>query len=306
MVKQTKRKTTRNSRKNRKIRGGFAPTILNVSSTVDLQPVLDQIETSDLIYISIGSKYNEPGNAAYQMVPFFLYNNSCPRAKGTQFPSSGVADSAKKKILCIAIDVFENDSSLANLRETARKGFIPQYLENDNPPYEPYNYSNINLYIVNIDPAYHAIMREHAYNPEPHADFLGLMLDFIGARLRQVNYDSKSLMVCNYVKFKHPNPMEFKLGTQISSSIVKALTPHGYKDSVYNWCGYANPSYYNCIMQGNQKLLPIRVDPDDICVYADESDVYKSLYPIKNIWDKPGVNFSSNHLVYSIAEYNGI
>ena len=302
MVKQTKRKTTRNSRKNRKIRGGFAPTILNVSSTVDLQPVLDQIETSDLIYISIGSKYNEPGNAAYQMVPFFLYNNSCPRtAKGTQFPSS-----AKKKVLCIAIDVFENDSSLANLRETARKGFIPQYLENDNPPYEPYDYSNINLYIVNIAPAYHAIMREHAYNPEPHADFLGLMLDFIGARLRQVNYDSKSLMVCNYVKFKHPNPMEFKLGTQISSSIVKALTPHGYKDSVYNWCGYANPSYYNCIMQGNQKLLPIRVDPDDICVYADESDVYKSLYPIKNIWDKPGVNFSSNHLVYSIAEYNGI
>lgn len=292
MVKQTKRKTTRNSRKRRKIRGGFAPTILNVSSTVDLQPVLDQIETSDLIYISIGSKYNEPGNAAYQMVPFFLYNNSCPRA-----------DSDKKKILCIAIDVFENDSSLANLRETARKGFIPQYLENDNPPYEPYDYSNINLYIVNIAPAYYAIMREHAYNPEPHADFLGLLLDFIGARLRQVNYDSKSLMVCNYVKFKHPNPMEFKLGTQISSSIVKALMPHGYKDSVYNWCGYTNPSYYNCIMQGTKKLLPIRVDPDNICVYADESDVYKSLYPIKNIWDKPGVNFSSNHLVYSIAEY---
>ena len=292
MVKQTKRKTTRNSRKRRKIRGGFAPTILNVSSAVELQPVLDQIETSDLIYISIGSKYNEPGNAAYQMVPFFLYNNSCPRT-----------DSAKKKILCIAIDVFENDSSLANLRETARKGFIPQYLENDNPSYEPYDYSNINLYIVNIAPAYYAIMREHAYNPEPHADFLGLLLDFIGARLRQVNYDSKSLMVCNYVKFKHPNPMEFKLGTQISSSIVKALTPHGYKDSVYNWCGYTNPSYYNCIMQGNQKLLPIRVDPDDICVYADESDVYKSLYPIKNIWDKPGVNFSSNHFVYSIAEY---
>lgn len=292
MVKQTKRKK---SRKNRKIRGGFSPTILNIASAVDLQPVLDHIETSDLIYLSIGSKYNEPGNSAYQMVPFFLYNNSCPRI-----------ESDKKKVLCIAIDTFENDSSLDNLRETARKGFIPQYLDNDNPPYEPYDYSNIKLYIVNIAPAYHAIMREHGYSPEPHADFLGTLLDIIGARLRHINYDSKSLMVCNYVKFKHPNPMEFKLGTQISSSIVKALTPHGYRDSVYNWCGYTNPSYYNCIMKGNKKLLPIHVDPDNICLYADESDVYKSLYVIKNIWDKPGVNYSSNHLVYSIAEYANI
>ncbi len=249
-----KRRTLNNRRRRRTTKrikgaikkGGFANEyeIINLSATSgsafsltvssdQLSPIISKIDTEnyDLVYISVGSKYNEQkftilgttitANSAYQVVPFFLI----PRT-------------SRKRVLCIAIDQFNESAN--DIQHTLTD--IKKY-------YKPEDLSHIDLFLINTIDARNNINRNFNNNPDQIAQtqYIGNIIDTISEKLEMVNFDPKKYMVCNYVKFKNPIGIETNINNQMPIQIKNALTKHKYGQCYYEWLGYSNTLFFDYI-----------------------------------------------------------
>jgi hypothetical protein len=195
-----------------------------------LKPLLDSISTGnyDLIYISIGSKFNEPNilpgiksNSEYQVLPFFLHSNSSCRAD-------------KKKVLSIAIDTFRDEDDVKATLDNLRKIRLDS--------------SNITLFILNTGTPATDLTK-----PINDLLLLKLSLKTICTTLQQIHFNKDNLMVCNYVKFKNLQlygPEEY-INENISGTITEALKEYSYNECLYNWLGYNPLIYYNYIVKAS-------------------------------------------------------
>lgn len=264
-----KRKNKTRRRKIYKLKGGFAsqqvinipysPDLINSINTA-LAPIFELLPTfsKDLVYISFGSKLNEPTlddeyldpdykymnrvNAGYQMVPFFLCANSNPRKKL-------LCDGRPCKVLNIVIDMFIDEEQIE-----ASKKYAIDSLSDKRELDAPLDTSNITQFFINIDDIKNGIFADamskgkNPYIAEEHYLFLGMLADVFCKKVRENEINNKNYMVVNYIKFKHPNPAESKLGSDVSKTLDKVMTDNGYENSYYEWFGYGRMLFYNCIV----------------------------------------------------------
>ena len=344
-----KRKVKRIKKYNKK--GGFrAQSIINIpyndnlieTINTSLAPIFELLPTfsKDLVYISFGSKLNEPTleleyfdeeiftsprvNAGYQMVPFFLCANSNPREKI-------LCDGRPCKVLNIVIDIFNDEEQFE-----ASKKYIEGLLSDKREVESPLDTSNITQFFINIGNVRDGIFQEaikkskNPYIAEEHHLFLGMLADTICKKVRENGIIDKNYMVVNYIKFKHPNPVEQHLGTNVSQTLNKVMTENEYENSYYEWFGYGRMVFYNCIVlkkyidvielgfrfnkfsvlkgyeKNQQKIFEI---PKSGFKKGEERfrDILKYIYPIKNPYyeiepsgDYPEDNF--NNFCYSVYD----
>lgn len=341
-IKNIKKNKGYMSRIKNNLKGGFiSQNIINItddsesSINTDLEPIFTLIPeyANELIYISIGSKFNEPffydnstrnlTNTGYQMVPFFLLKNSKPR-------ENVLCENESCKILNIVIDIFN-------------EGDIDNSKMNINNSLADFDTSNITQFFINIIDVRNKLIETYSLNNAPHITFLGNLIDIISERVKENNVDNKNFMVCNYIKFKQPLEVDSNFEDAVSKKILNILTKNGYENSCYDWCGY-NPIYfYNCIrltskikifqqynllqlkrFQENSELD--RHDPNNIFEIKKEYftientnqrdknlaekiiDNLKYIFPIKNIYDErmEKDNYPThrtNNFVYSIYDF---
>jgi len=278
-IKIKRRNKTRKNktRKNKKIyksnnklnlKGGFASqTTINIpynsnlieSINTALAPVFETLPafSKDLVYVSFGSKLNERTleseyldpdysyinrvNAAYQMVPFFLCANSNPRAKI-------LCDGRSCKVLNIVIDMFKDEEDVEN-----SKKYINSSLTDRRELDSSLETSNITQYFINITSVKHGIMQnatkenKNPYTTDEHHLFLGMISDVLCKKMRENGIDGKNFILCNYIKFKHPNAIEDKIRKNSSETFQRVLIENGYENSYYEWFGYFPMMLYNCI-----------------------------------------------------------
>ena len=280
-IKIKRRNKTKKTRKNKKIyksnnkynlKGGFASqTIINIpyssnlteSTNTALAPIFETLPTfsKDLVYVSFGSKLNERTleseyldptysyvnkvNAAYQMVPFFLCSNSNPRTKM-------LCDGNQCRVLNIVIDMFNGEEDIEN-----SKKYINEILANMSELDIPLDTSNITQYFVNISEVKDGIFKDimaqnkNPYTADEHHLFLGTLSDILCKKMRENGIDEKNFMLCNYIKFKHPNPVEDRIRKKAEETFDRVLTENGYENSYYEWFGYFPMMLYNCIAPPN-------------------------------------------------------
>ena len=171
------------------------------------------------IYISFGSKYNDPvvhydfdkipprnTNAPFQMIPAFLRDYS-----------------ETDHILCICIDDFSNPSLL----ETNRQIISPVIKGSMDMIFVDWNIVGHDLF--KFLPLYLNLLKKYAIRPEK--------------------------MICAlYFHFLNPNPTEeifSEKAADISRSIFKTSI---YRNSLYLWYGYM-PNLYNCISPAYYSLV---------------------------------------------------
>ena len=265
-----KRKNKTRRRKIYKLKGGFASQqVINIpysSNLVDsintaLAPIFEILPTfsKDLVYISFGSKLNERTleseyvdpdytymnrvNAGYQMVPFFLCKNSNPREKL-------LCNGMPCKVLNIVIDIFRDEPDIE-----ASKSYITESLTNKRELDEPLDTSNITQFFINIsdirDGIFQDAMKQPGKNPytaDEHHLFLGMIADVLCKKMKENEIADKNFMVCNYIKFKHPNALEERLGNKVTETLSNIMNSNGYKNSYYEWFGYSKMAFYNCIV----------------------------------------------------------
>jgi hypothetical protein len=251
------------------LKGGFAlQSVINIPYSPDLidsinkalAPIFEILPTfsKDLIYISFGSKLNEPTlereyldpdftymnrvNAGYQMVPFFLCANSNPRKKL-------LCDGRPCKVLNIVIDIFSDEEQLE-----ASKKYAIDSLSDKRELDSPLDTSNITQFFINISDIRNGILQDamkqgkNPYIAEEHHLFLGMLADTICKKVRENGITDKNYMVVNYIKFKHPNPIEQNIGIKASNTLEKVMTDNGYEQNYYEWYGYRRMVFYNCIV----------------------------------------------------------
>lgn len=271
ITKKRKLKRVKKYKKYKKnnLKGGFAiQSVINIPYSSDLMasintalaPIFELLPTfsKDLVYISFGSKLNELTlereyldeevftsprvNAGYQMVPFFLCSNSNPREKL-------LCDGRPCKVLNIVIDIFNDEEQIE-----ASKKYIETSLSSKREVEVPLDTSNITQFFINILHVRDGIFQDamakskNPYIAEEHHLFLGMLADTICKRVRENGIIDKNYMVVNYIKFKHPNPVEKHLGMRVSETLEKVITDNGYENSYYEWFGYGRMVFYNCII----------------------------------------------------------
>ena len=220
-------------------------------------------------------------NAGYQMVPFFLCANSNPRKKL-------LCNEMPCKVLNIVIDIFKDGTE-----ESQR--YITESLTD-----EPLDTSNIQQFFINISHVYEGIvsdaMKQPGKNPyiaDEHHLFLGKLADTFCKKMRENEIADKNFMVCNYIKFKHPNQYERNLGDNISKELTTIMNNNGYENSYYEWCGYGQMVFYNCIVL--KKHIPgieIGFDRDIFKSLKDSKDQLKIFYLNKETDFKKGYSFN--------------
>jgi hypothetical protein len=265
-----KRKNKTRRQKIYKLKGGFASQqVINIpysSNLVDsintaLAAIFEILPTfsKNLVYISFGSKLNERTleseyvdpdftymnrvNAGYQMVPFFLCKNSNPREKL-------LCNGIPCKVLNIVIDVFIDETDIEN-----SKRYIIESLTNKSELDRPLDTSNITQFFINISDVRNGILQDamkqpgkNPYTADEHHLFLGMIADILCKKMKENEIADKNFMVCNYIKFKHPNPIEQNIGIKASNTLEKVMTDNGYEHSYYEWYGYTRMVFYNCIV----------------------------------------------------------
>ena len=271
-IKRKRRNKTKKYRKtvnkNYNLKGGFeSQSVINIpynenlveSINTALVPIFEAIPSfsKDLVYISFGSKLNERTleseylqpdyeyinrvNAGYQMVPFFLCDNSNPRLKF-------LCEGRPCRVLNIVIDMFNGEEDLEN-----SKKYITESLTNKRELDASLETSNITQYFVNITDVRDGIFKDtmakknNPYIADEHYIFLGILADILCKKMRENGINEKNFMLCNYIKFKHPNPPEEKIGKKASETFERVMEENGYKDSYYEWFGYFPMMLYNCI-----------------------------------------------------------
>jgi hypothetical protein len=264
-----KRKNKTRRRKLYKLKGGFVsqqviniPYSENLTESINtaLVPIFEAIPSfsKDLVYISFGSKLNERTleseyldseftymnrvNAGYQMVPFFLCSNSNPRLKL-------LCEGRPCKVLNIVIDLFIDETDIEN-----SKKYITESLTNKRELDAPLDTSNITQFFINISDVRNGILQDamkqgkNPYTADEHHLFLGMIADVLCKKMKENGIDKKNFMLCNYIKFKHPNPIEQNIGIKASNTLEKVMIDNKYEDSYYEWCGYRRMVFYNCIV----------------------------------------------------------
>ena len=265
-----KRKNKTRRRKIYKLKGGFAsqqviniPYSTNLVDSINtaLAPIFEILPTfsKDLVYISFGSKLNERTleseyvdpdytymnrvNAGYQMVPFFLCKNSNPREKL-------LCNGMPCKVLNIVIDIFRDEPDIE-----ASKSYITESLTNKRELDEPLDTSNITQFFINISDIRNGILQDamkqpgkNPYIADEHHLFLGMIADVLCKKMKENEIADKNFMVCNYIKFKHPNALEERLGNKVTETLSNIMNSNGYKNSYYEWFGYSKMAFYNCIV----------------------------------------------------------
>ena len=272
------------------LKGGFAlQSVINIQYSSDLMtsintslaPIFELLPTfsKDLVYISFGSKLNELTlereyldeevftsprvNAGYQMVPFFLCANSNPREKL-------LCDRRPCKVLNIVIDIFNDEEQI----ESSKK-YIESSLSDKREVDSPLVTSNITQFFINIIDVRDGIIQDamkKGKNPfiaEKQYLFLGMLANTICKRVRENRIIDKNYMVVNYIKFKHPNPIEQHLGTNISQILNKVMIDNEYENSYYEWFGYNRMIFYNCI------ILKKYINVIEIGFYSNNFSVLK-------------------------------
>jgi hypothetical protein len=181
-------------------------------------------------------------NAGYQMVPFFLCANSNPR-------KNLLCDGRPCKVLNIVIDIFGDEEQLE-----ASKKYAIDSLSDKRELDAPLDTSNITQFFINISDVRNGILQDamkqgkNPYIAEEHHLFLGMLADTICKKVRENGITDKNYMVVNYIKFKHPNPIEQNIGMKASNTLEKVMTDNGYEQNYYEWYGYRRMVFYNCII----------------------------------------------------------
>jgi hypothetical protein len=264
------KRKNRTRRRIYKLKGGFASQqVLNIpysenlteSINTALVPIFEILPTfsKDLVYVSFGSKLNEPTlereyldpdftymnrvNAGYQMVPFFLCANSNPRKKL-------LCDGRQCKVLNIVIDIFSDEEQIE-----ASKKYAIDSLSDKRELDAPLDTSNITQFFINISDVRNGILQDamkqpgkNPYTADEHHLFLGMIADVLCKKMKENGIDDKNFMVCNYIKFKHPNPIEQNIGIKASNTLEKVMIDNKYENNYYEWCGYRRMVFYNCIV----------------------------------------------------------
>ena len=258
-------KTTR--RKIYKLKGGLTQQVINIphssnlveSINTALEPIFKVIPdfSKDLVYISFGSKFNERTldseylhpdysymnrvNAGYQMVPFFLCSNSNPRLKM-------LCDGKPCRVLSITVDIFNGEEDIEN-----SKKYITESLTNARELDESLETANITQYFINIFDVKNGIFKDvmekgkNPYSADEHHLFLGMLADILCKKIKENGVIDKNFMLCNYIKFKHPNPVEDKISKKSSEIFDRVMKENDYENSYYEWFGYFPMMLYNCI-----------------------------------------------------------
>ena len=349
--KNKTKKYKKTYKKTYNLKGGFAlQSVINIPYSPDLidsinkalAPIFEILPTfsKDLIYISFGSKLNEPTlereyldpdftymnrvNAGYQMVPFFLCANSNPR-------KNLLCDGRPCKVLNIVIDIFSDEEQLE-----ASKKYAIDSLSDKRELDAPLDTSNITQFFINISDIRNGILQDamkqgkNPYIAEEHHLFLGMLADTICKKVRENGITDKNYMVVNYIKFKHPNPIEQNIGIKASNTLEKVMTDNGYEQNYYEWYGYRRMVFYNCIVlkkyidvielgfrfnkfsvlkgyeKNQQKIFQI---PKSGFKKGEEKfrDIFKYIYPIKNPYYEiePSGGYSEdnfNNFCYSVYD----
>ena len=281
-------------------KGGFASQqVINILYSTDLMdsintalaPIFEILPTfsKDLVYISFGSKLNERTleseyldrdhtymnrvNAGYQMVPFFLCANSHPR-------ENLLCDEKPCKVLNIVIDIFKDGTE-----ESER--YITESLTNMSELDAPLDTSNITQFFINISDVTNGISgnapekNPFEYLLNQNYLFLGMIADTFCNKMRENEIADKNFMVCNYIKFKHPNPYEEALGNKISETLSTIMNKYEYENSYYEWCGYGQMVFYNCIVL---KKYVERIENSFDLKYFDALNISKYQLKIFESW----------------------
>ena len=346
-----KRKNKTRRRKIYKLKGGFAsqqvinmPYSTNLVDSINtaLAPIFEILPTfsKDLVYISFGSKLNERTleseyvdpdftymnrvNAGYQMVPFFLCKNSNPREKL-------LCNRMPCKVLNIVIDIFIDETDI----ETS-KTYITESLTNRRELDGPLDTSNITQFFINISDVRNGILQDamkqgkNPYTADEHHLFLGMIADVLCKKMKENGIDEKNFMLCNYIKFKHPNPIEQNIGIKASNTLEKVMTDNRYEHSYYEWYGYRRMVFYNCIVLKKYiDIIEVGFSFNKFSILKDFEknqnkifelnksgfkkgeekfrDILKYIYPIKNTYYEiepsggyPSENF--NNFCYSVYD----
>ena len=323
------------------LRGGefVSQNIINIiensesSINIEMDPIFKIIPeyANELIYISIGSKFNELffdnydknnkmyrtfTNTGYQMVPFFLCKNSKPR-------ENVLCNSEPCKVLNIVVDIFNNEEEIEYSKTNINKSLFDKRTMDYG-----LDTTNITQFFINILEIRNEM---NPHNIDSQISFLGNLIDIISKKIRENNVDNNNFMVCNYIKFKQPNTIESKFENNISMKILEVLTVNNYSDSCYDWCGYNPIFFYNCIRLTSKikffqqyNLLQLKeLDPYDenniFEIKEEELNIanikskkivenLQYIFPIKNIYDEK-INEGKypinrfNNFVYSIYEF---
>jgi cysteinyl-tRNA synthetase len=144
--------------------------------------------------------------------------------------------------------MFNEEEDLEN-----SKKYITESLTNKRELDSSLETSNITQYFVNITDVKDGIFKDtmakgkNPYIADEHHTFLGTLADILCKKMRENGIDGKNFMLCNYIKFKHPNPSEDKIRKKSEETFARVMEENGYKDSYYEWFGYYPMMLYNCI-----------------------------------------------------------
>jgi len=193
-----------------------------ISNLDDCKSLINNIwtldNTYDFVYISLGSKYNETqntsikSNAHYQMIPEFLKHHDL-----------------NKKILCICLDRFEDQSS-----KNINMEIIQRFL-------------NINMDFI-------------FYDQDETVQKMEYFLIYILSLFQLKNIHPDKCMIVNYIRFLHsPNHTEEYFEKNIPIILSKILQKTEYECCFYQWYGY-HPNLYNCIYNYKKYHFPLMMD----------------------------------------------
>ena len=333
-------KRSKYNNKRHYLKGGFiSQDMINIkyelpleqSIILALDPILKILPNfaNDLIYISIGSKFNEPyfqydrehsyiTNTGYQMVPFFLCKNSKPR-------ENILCNSTPCKVLNIVIDIFNDEHDIENSKRNITDSMFDRSSMD-----QGLDTSNITQFFINIKDIRDEL---NSYNMNAQISFLSNLIEIFAKKMRENNVDGKNFMVCNYIKFKQANAIESGFEKNVSNTILKVLTTNDYRDSCYDWCGYNPMFFYNCIIMTSKiklsqqyNLLELKefkeidnFDTNIVFEITEQSfnienvkskkiiENLQYMFPIKNISDETITESYPHHrinnFVYSIYDF---
>lgn len=198
--------------------------IHHAKNSESFKTLFEQLYHKDkYLYISFGSKYNEPTfassihenkktNAPQQLFPAFLQDHAVSEVTRSEVTRSETVNDTE--ILVISIDHYGKSNIEINRR-------ILQSRIGDNPRVQVILYDE-NITMQMICPFFKYL--EPILKTEPH-----------------------KCMIANYIRFQRPNHTECYIEENLPEAILEAL-PTQLKHRFYQWFGY-HPYLYNILYQ---------------------------------------------------------
>ena len=190
------------------------------SYITELGDILNSNQQCDYLYISIGSKFNEPNvnidnklintNIYYQQIPSFI------RSKPLE-----------KRVISIMIDTFNTENEILKAQQILH---------------------NISKTIPNI--------RNYIINKFCNVEVINNIIPLIISFIHKLNIPSENFMICNYIKFiGQPNNLEQISEKTISSRIHTLLNTTPYEYCLYEWFGYHKSLYHYIFNYKKSKII---------------------------------------------------